>query len=248
MTVDINDMYVQKWLTGLSDKTKLEYPKLIGDWFNFLGMTPTEIVNKRMKDRNSEDLLVKNFFEDKWKEYKAYLESGENSDSKVHDRLKVASSFFSRNFGKESDGALHLVKGNWKSTQKQEVKEKKEKLTLEDIKRLYAKADLRDKCILLILSQSGFSEVDISLLKIEDIENLYNLAINEHYVIEKGRDKTCVVQATCLSYEFLHDLRLQLEEKGNPSTGYIFTSQTKDKGIEKESAHKSKECGIASKN
>ena len=231
MTFDLNDMYVQKWLTGLSDKTKAEYPKLIGDWFNFLGMTPSEIINKRSHDQLNPDLLVQNFFENKWREYKQYLEStGTNSDSKVHDRLKVASSFFSRNFG--NGKGLSLVKGDWKSTQKQLVKEKKEKLTLEDVKRLYAKADLRDKCILLILAQSGFSEIDISLLKIEDINGLYNLAINEHYVIEKGREKTTIVQATCLSYEFLHDLRLALEEKGNPTHGYIFTSQTKEKGIE----------------
>ncbi len=57
------------------------------------------------------------------------------------------------------------------------------------------------------------------------------MAINEHYVIEKNREKTNIVQATCLSYEFLHDLRQLLEEKDKPKEGYIFTSRTINKGL-----------------
>jgi integrase/uncharacterized coiled-coil protein SlyX len=126
---------------------------------------------------------------------------------------------------------LNLKKGDWKSTQKQEVIEKKFKLAIDDIKRMYTHANLREKCLLLILAQSGFSETDISGLKVEQIQGLYDMAVNEHYVIEKPRDKSNHVQATCLSYEFLHDLRDLLMERGNPTNGYIFTSQTKEKGI-----------------
>jgi hypothetical protein len=57
--------FIIRWLTGLSPKTKENYPS---------------------------------FFEDKWRAFKESMEStGTNSDSKVHDRLKVASSFFTRN-------------------------------------------------------------------------------------------------------------------------------------------------------
>ena len=223
MPIDKNDTYVKRWLTGLAKKTKHGYPSLLEDWMTFIGLSPTEQINKRMHDNNSEDITVKLFFEDKWKAYKESMEStGIHKDKWIHDRLKVVASFFNRN-----GLPLALEHGAWKSTQKQEVIEKKEKLNLDDVKRMYAHANLRSKCILLILAQSGFSEIDISGLRIESIKGLYEMAVNEHYVIEKPRDKTNHVQATCLSYEFLHDLRELLAEDGNPTKGYIFVSQTR---------------------
>jgi hypothetical protein len=228
MPIDKNDTYVKRWLTGLAKKTKHGYPSLLEDWMTFIGLSPTEQINKRMHDLTSTDITERCFFEDKWRAYKESMEStGTHKDKWIHDRLKVVSSFFNRN-----NLPLALEHGAWKSTQKQEVIEKKEKLNLDDVKRMYAHANLRSKCILLILAQSGFSEIDISELKIESIKGLYEMAVNEHYVIEKPRDKTNHVQATCLSYEFLHDLRELLAERGNPKEGYIFTSQTKNKGIE----------------
>ena len=227
MTVDRNDTYIKRWLTGLAKKTKHGYPSLFQDWLTFIGLSPTEQINKRMHDYTSQDITERCFFEDKWKAYKEYMEStGTHKDKWIHDRLKVVSSFFNRN-----NLPLALEHGAWKSTQKQEVIEKKEKLNLDDIKRMYGHANLRDKCILLILAQSGFSEIDISELKIENIKGLYEMAVNEHYVIEKPRDKTNHVQATCLSYEFLHDLRELLAERGTPKEGYIFTSRTKGKDV-----------------
>ena len=92
---------------------------------------------------------------------------------------------------------------------------------------MYGHASLRDKCLLLILAQSGFSEVDIQELKIEEIINLYGMTVNEHYVITKNREKTNFEQCTCLSYEFLHDLRNLLAEDGNPTKGFIFVPQTR---------------------
>lgn len=223
--VDLNDTYVIRWLTGLSPKTKENYPLLIGDWLTFIGMNPTEQIQKRMHDLTSTEITERCFFEDKFRAYKESLEAtGTHSDTFVHDRLKVVSSFFTRN-----SLPLALKKGDWQSTQKQEVKEKKWKIEIDDIKRMYGHADLPRKCLLLILAQSGFSETDIAELKIEDIQGLYNMPINEHYVIEKNREKTGHLQATCLSYEFLHDLRDLLMERGNPISGYIFTSQTKKK-------------------
>lgn len=222
MALDLNDTYIKRWLTGLAPKTKEGYLGLIKDWWTFINLSPTEIINKRMHDLTSTDLTERTFFESKFIEYKESLEAtGLNSDSNVHDKIKVVSSFFTRNNLK-----LSYKKGDWKSTQKQNVTEKKEKLSLDDIKRMYGHANLRDKCLLLILAQSGFSEIDIAELKIENIKDLYSMAINEHYVIEKNREKTNHLQATCLSYEFLHDLRQLLSESGNPTQGFIFTSQT----------------------
>jgi hypothetical protein len=221
------DFYYKRAVTGLAPKTKKNYSLFLRDWLTFLGMNPTQIIEKRMRDLASQDLTERTYFEDRWRAFKDSMENaGTHKDTWIHDRLKIASSFLTRNGLK-----LALRKGDWKSNQKQQVIKKRAKLIQEDIKRMYGHANLTDKCLLLILAQSGFSEIDISELKIEDIKDLYSLPVNEHYVIEKPRDKNTHVQATCLSYEFLHDLRDLLTERGNPTTCYIFTSQTREKGI-----------------
>jgi hypothetical protein len=180
-----------------------------------------------MHDKLSLDLLEVTFFENSWREFKAYLESkGTYTDATVHSRLRTVASFFGRN-----GTTLDLHKGDWEPTTKQKFITKFE-LSKEDIKRMYGHANLRSKCLLLILTQSGFSETDIQELKIEQIKGLYDLAINEHYYLMKPRDKTNHIQATCLSYEFLHDLKDLLAERGNPKEGFIFTSQTKGKDVE----------------
>ena len=143
MTIDLNDIYVKRWLSGLSKGTKKTYPKLLVDWLTFINLSPTEQINKRMNDTVSLDVKERFFFEDKWRAYKEFLEStGTNTDSKVHDRIKAVSSFFTRN-----SLPLALKKGDWNSTQKQEVIAPKFKLSLDDVKRMYGHANLNEKCL-----------------------------------------------------------------------------------------------------
>ena len=218
-----NDAYVQRWLTGLSDRTKDNYLQRIPLWVSFVQLSPTQQIEKRLKDLTSQNLIERTFFENKFREFKETLENKGNLNAKsVTTMLTAVASFFGRN-----DLRLNLKRGDWKSTQETEVIQRW-KVTQDDVKRMYAHANLRDKCLLLGLGQSGFSEVDLSELCIEDIKTLYDMPQTEHYFIEKPREKTNEVQATCLSYEFLHDLRAMLSEKGNPTEGYIFVSQTKD--------------------
>jgi hypothetical protein len=217
-----NDVYVQRWLTGLADRTKENYLQRLPLWIDFIQMLPTQQIEKRLKDLTSQDLTERTFFENKFREFKEALESKGNLNARsVTTMLTAVASFFGRN-----DLPLALKRGDWKSTLETKVI-KRWKITRDDIRRMYIHASLRDKVLLLGLAQSGFSEADISKLKIENIKNLYSIPESEHYFIEKPREKTGEVQATCLSYEFLHDLRAMLSEKGNPTTGYIFISQTK---------------------
>ena len=217
------DTYVQRWLTGLSARTKKNYLREFPLWCSFIKMSPTEQIEKRLQDLTSQDLTQRTFFEQKFREFKETLEKqGKLSALSVKTMLRTVASFFGRN-----SLTLDLKRGDWQSTLETKVVHRF-KLNLDDIKAMYAHANLRDKCLLLVLSQSGFSEVDVSELKIEDIKGLYEMPQTEHYFIEKPREKTGEMQATCLSYEFLHDLRAMLAEGGNPTEGYIFTSQTKN--------------------
>lgn len=219
------DKFIKTWLNGLAQRTQNNYIVIYKEWLTFINLSPTEQISKRMQNLASTDITERLFFEQKWKEFKAFYENkGTLKHETVRDKLKVVASFFSRN-----GLPLALKHGDWESTQTQEVIKLGMQLKLEDIKNLYAHANLNERIILLCLVQSGFSETDALKLKIEDIPNLSNLAINEHAFIMKPREKTNIIQATCLSCEFIHDLKNLLAEKGNPTQGYIFVSQTKGK-------------------
>jgi integrase len=219
------DKYVESWLTGLSESTKKNYLKDWSKWLDFIGMSPTQQIEKRLQDLTSKDLTERTFFEQKFRAYKEYLEK--NTELKaisVKTQLRTVASFFGRN-----GLPLNLKRGDWESTLETKVIHRF-KLSLDDVKALYAHANLRDKGLLLVLAQSGLSEVDALALKIEDIKDIYEMPQTEHYFFEKPREKTNIIQATCISYEALHDIRALLAEIGNPTEGYIFTSQTKGKG------------------
>jgi hypothetical protein len=244
----LKDEYIIKWLTGLSEGTLRCYVKEFEEVLAFLGMTPKEIIQKRMTDLISINPEEKLFFEQKWRQYKAYLEAqGVYSDSTIHNKIKIFASFFSRILGKRN--GLSLAKGEWDSTQKQSFSTPKFKVNKAILKELYAHANLRDKCLLLALAQSGFSEIDINELKVENIQGLEKLAVNEHVYIFKPRNKSNHTQATCLSYEFIHDLKLLLSER-KQTQGYIFTSQTvgKEKGVNEGLPIETRQINLAMKN
>lgn len=226
------DQYFQTWLIGLSPRTKKNYGIDFPNWLTFIDMTPTEQIKKRMHDLNSEDLSQRTYFEQKFREYKEYLESIRNPDplkhATVRGRLRTVASFFARN-----SLPLNLKRGDWESTQQQPIIQRL-KLTKDDIKAMYSHGNLRDRALLLVLAQSGFSEVDVSCFRIEELNGLYENPETEHYFIEKPREKTNEIQATCLSYEAVHDLKAMLLERGNPASGFLFVSQTKGKGEQLE--------------
>ena len=143
------DSYVERWLTGLKKRTKENYKERFPQWLTFIGMTPTEMINRRMNDSISKDISERQFFEDKWRKYKEYLETkGNLRGSSVTTDLTPVSSFFTRN-----GLPLALKKGDWKANVTQEPK-KKCKLALDDVKRMYGHANLRDKSLLLVQNQT----------------------------------------------------------------------------------------------
>jgi integrase len=218
------DQFFKRWLVGLSDRTKENYTQNIQEWIVFIGMTPTEQIQKRMRDLTTQNITERTFFEDRFRAYKEYLENrGNLKNSAVRTLLIPVASFFSRN-----SLPLSLKRGDWESTQKQHVVQRS-KTTKEDVKSMYSHGNLRDRGLLLVLAQSGFSEVDVSSFRIERLKGLYSAPETEHYVVEKPREKTGEMQATCFSYEAMHDIRAMLQERGNPKEGYLFVSTTKGK-------------------
>jgi integrase len=223
------DEYFKKWLVGLSPRTKKNYSNEFHEWYAFIDMTPTEQIKKRMQDLTTQDIAQRLFFENKWRAFKEYLErKGDLKHASVRTRLRTVASFFSRN-----GLPLNLKRGDWESTQEQPVVQRW-KITKEEVKAMYSHGNLRDRALLLVLAQSGFSEVDVSQMKIEDLKGIYEQPETEHYFLEKPREKTGEIQATCLSYEAVHDIQAMLQERDNPEEGYLFVSTTKGKGSKLE--------------
>ena len=151
-------------------------------------MSPTEIIEKRLRDTASTNLTERNFFEQKFREFKQHLETENDSTwQTIKSKLRTVASFFSRN-----GLPLNLKRGDWESTLPQKVKHRY-RLTKEELKKMYAHASLRDRALLLVLAQSGFSEIDVSMLRIEDLKGLYDMPQSEHYFIEKPREKTNIM-------------------------------------------------------
>ncbi len=126
-------------------------------------MTPTEQIKKRMHDLTTQDIAERQFFEDKFRAYKEYLEQrGNLKPLSVKTALRTVASFFGRN-----GLPLALKRGDWESTQQQQVIQRM-KLTKDDVKAMYSHGNLRDRALLLVLGQSGFSEVDVSFFRIEE--------------------------------------------------------------------------------
>lgn len=230
VTVDrsyMQDAYAQKWLMGLSENTKGNYAKYFLEWLTFIKLSPKQQIQKRLSDTRSNNINTRTFFEEKFREYKEVLENEKATHGTVLSYLKVVASFFSRN-----GLPLNLKRGDWSCLNpKHNIAKSKMWIPSQDeAKRLYAHANLRDKALFLTLYQSGFSEIDVRNLRIEDIALGLKLPEVEHFYIQKNREKTNIEQATCISCEALHDLREYLTERGNPSSGYLFEGQTKSKG------------------
>jgi len=224
------DKYIKLWLNGLAQRTQQNYFEQFAEWYSFTGMMPTEQIEKRMKDLRSDSITERLFFEQKFREYKVHLETrGDLSAVTIKTMLIPVSSFFSRN-----GLPLALKRGDWEPNTVQKAKTTRLKVTKEEIKSMYSHGGTRDRALLLVLAQSGFSEVDVSNFRIEDLKGLYTAPETEHFFLEKPREKTHQTQATCFSYEAVHDLKAWLQERGNPTEGYLFISTTKCKGSQLE--------------
>jgi len=91
-----------------------------------------------------------------------------------------------------------------------------------EVRLLYKYASLRDKPLLLALYQSGFSEIDVSCLRIEHFPQIYTC--ESHHYIAKRREKTNEWQQSCISQEAIHDLRILLHQRGKPQKGFLFVT------------------------
>jgi site-specific recombinase XerC len=213
------DSYVKEWLSKVSERTKENYTENFPRWLAFIGMTPTEQIQKRFKDLQSTNPKERGFFEDKVIEYKnALAVQGLKPNTIASYRIPVQSFFSAHRV------PLKFRRGELKVEEIAEDKVVKEWIPdNQQMKQIYQHGDARDRALLLVLYQSGFSETDVSALNIQDLPNIQEC--EGHYPITMHREKTGVLQRTCISEEAVHDIKAMLEERGNPTKGALFISQ-----------------------
>jgi hypothetical protein len=180
-------------------------------------MNPTQQIEKRVRDLQSPDITERTWFEDKVIEYRNFLQTQFDSESTIKAYLTCARSFFSSN-----RLPLSFGRGELKVEVSQKVIEQKWIPSNIEIRVMYGQANVRDRALLLALYQSGFSEIDVSSLNIEHLNNIYEH--EGHLFIEKRREKTNQIQATYISAEAVHDIKAMLRERGNPKEGALFVT------------------------
>lgn len=163
----LSDPYVWKWLGKKSKKTQKNYVSFFPSWLAFIKMSPTEQIEKRVKDLQSSDLRERTWFEDKVIEFKNFLQTQFDNETTVKAYLTCVRSFFSSN-----RLGLNFGKGELKVEVSQKVVKQKWIPTNIEIRVMYGQSDVRDRALLLTLYQSGFSEIDVASLNIEEAGEL----------------------------------------------------------------------------
>jgi len=189
--------------------------------------TPSQIIEQRRKDLQSQDPKTQRRFEALGIEFMHYLESQHLRYNSIKTYLRTMESLFSRHY-------LNLKYARRELDP--EVSEKDKIIrewtpSNEDVRLLYRLCKTaRDRALLLTLYQSGFSETDALGLKIQDLD-LYDsngnwkLALNEDLYICKLGEKTNIPQKTMISREALEEIRIYLQSRGFPKEGFLFETQ-----------------------
>ena len=223
----LNDKYVQNWFELLGNERtiknyKNDFPKFLA----FIQQTPTEIINSRLEQLTTNDLLKRRYWEMQVIKYKNNLEEKNLRMATVHGHIRTIMSFFSKNGVK-----LLFSRGELKINPSEKDKVDSEWIPEnEEVRILYRLCDnARDRAVLLTLYQSGFSEVDVASMCIEtfpfyDDKGDWAIPSTEDLYQKRRREKTNQWQQTCISREALEEIRIMLQSRGFPKEGYLFVS------------------------
>jgi len=169
------DPTVKKWFKQVNTKRTIqnyswEFPRFL----DFIKMTPSQMIEKRLQQLTTTNPQERHYFENKFVEFKHKLENEALRLNSIKGYLRTVRSFFSNN-----NVPLVLNRSETKvSPQNKEDRVTSEWTpTNEEIRLLYRMTNTaRDRAILLTLYQSGFSEVDVASMDIEDLFSISKIS------------------------------------------------------------------------
>jgi site-specific recombinase XerD len=224
----LEDSTVQHWFKKVgNERTVKNYSWDFPKFLEFAKMEPKDIIQQRLEQLATTDPQKRRFWEDNYVEYKHVLENQNLRKNTIKSYLRTVQSFFAHNNVK-----LILTRIDTKvtSTNREDIVPTQWTPTNEEIRVLYRMAkESRDRAVLLTLYQSGFSEVDVASMNIEnfpfyDDKGNWKISINEDLYHQRLRAKTNILQQTCISRECLEEIRIMLQNRGFPKTGPLFVS------------------------
>ena len=213
------DAYAKQWMDRLNKNSLKPYKSTFNQWMNFIQLSPTEQVQKRIKDLQNDNPKIRGFFEDKVKEYMDMLVTQGYKQNSVRNAITSIRSFFAHHRVQLTFGRTEL---RFRSASTEKIIDKFVPLN-EEIKAIIDISKIRDKALVLVSYQSGFAPVDTLSLNIEHIKNIYEIEF-QHYYIQMHREKSDSVTATCISKEAINAIQLMLKSRGNPTDGALFVS------------------------
>ena len=169
----LNDKYVRNWLENLkSERTVENYKERFPRFLEWVQKTPSEIIKSRLEHLTSQDLSKRRHWEQQLIKFTRYLEGLTDDEGKrtlstwsIKGFQTSVQSFFAHNGVKLVFARKELDV----EPAERETVEREWIPSNEEIRMIYrACKSARDRSVLLTLYQSGFSEVDVSSMKIED--------------------------------------------------------------------------------
>ncbi len=230
----LNDPIIEEWFTIIKNKRTTENYKREFPYFlefvqqNTEYKTPSQIIQSRIQQLKSDDMNEKRFWETVGIKFMHSLEEKGYRKSTITTYLRTMLSFFSHAHVKMEYARKELIGAIEPSEKDKIVKEWVP--SNEDVRVLYRMAqNARDRAILLTLYQSGLSPVDTCALNVEhfdfyDANGDWKVSPTEDYYLGKLREKTNVLQQTCISRECLEEIRIMLQSRGYPKEGALFIS------------------------
>jgi site-specific recombinase XerC len=244
----LKDKAVVEWFSLLSGKlTKVNYKREFPKFLEFVKKTtkyktPTQIRESRLQQKRSTDQNLVRYWEDIGKKFAIALNQENYRVNTKISFLRTMMSFFNKGIHSRLEYSRGELFGLLEPTA--EEKTPHEWIpTNEEIRLLYRMANSsRDRAILLVLYQSGFSEVDISEMDIQQFpfyndKGNWNIPISEDLYHPRLREKTNIEQKTCLSRESLEEIRIMLQQRGFPKKGSLFVSMKQQKRLDVREIH-----------
>ncbi len=241
------DKAVVEWFKLINAKlTKINYSREFPKFLEFVKATtkyrtPSEIIESRHEQKRSTDQNQVRYWEDVGKKFALALNKENYRVNTKISFLRTTMSFFSKHHARLEYSRGELF-GLLEPTQ--EEKASKEWIpTNEEIRLLYRMASsARDRAIILTLYQSGFSEIDLTEMRIQDFpfydeKGSWKIPLSEDVYHERLREKTNIAQKTCISREALEEIRIMLQQRGFPKEGSLFVSMKQQRTLDVREIH-----------
>ena len=216
----LEERCVEDWLASLSsDRTRRKAVEQFKLFVGFVEQCPGEIYEQRVLDLQSTDPKERSRYETQIVLFRNEAAKHHYSENSVRTFMNRAMSFFSHNYIK-----LRLPRGSFSvqvSEEARNARRPKQPPTNDEVRAIYAIADLEDRLLLHFLYQYGLATVDVSKLRVEIIP-VTEATEPDFVYFEYWREKTDIPIMTALNPEVIEVYKAHMARRNWPDEGWVF--------------------------